>query len=171
MGFGYAPYGEMSIKMDKGDETQETYKSESCYRAHFFYERMENGISSLWEAGYTTAQVKSDAQSAFSTPLQTVNLYSLHYNLGITINKKRRLQFPLYAGIGAEYFSGEFKEDLLFSGTLKARVKFYISNTLGLYCGATYIGGITGEDEDNEDGNVKMKNHRYCAEFGIVFSL
>ncbi|MBR0024293.1 MAG: hypothetical protein IJP59_06755 [Muribaculaceae bacterium] len=84
--------------------------------------------------------------------------FALMYYAGWTIFPNKRFQIPFYIGLGPEILQGYPFHNLMFDFGAKLRFKFYVSNRVGLFVGATgkYGFGMTG---DTKKKNLDMHHH------------
>jgi len=93
---------------------------------------------------------------------------------GRTIFPKKRFQIPLYAGIGLDYIQGAPYHNLLIDFGAKARMKFYITDKIGIYGGADFSWGIGSSSRGMEEGSkdtFKIHATRLYIDFGFTVNL
>ncbi|MBR4238788.1 MAG: DUF2715 domain-containing protein [Prevotella sp.] len=139
--FGFSPIGYNHVNINLDDEKYK-YDYKSYWNANIGYEKQFKGVVSLTEFTYSHATFdKYDltGTSEWFNPAQTEDLTTMSITTyaGKTINPNKRIQFPVYIGIGGEYLNGGPMHNLAIDLALKARVKFYFTNSIGIYVGAT----------------------------------
>lgn len=63
------------------------------------------------------------------------SIFSVYGYTGKILLPKKRFQIPLYVGVGLDYVEGKPMNNLYVGLQLKARAKFYITGTMGLFTG------------------------------------
>lgn len=151
---GVSPIGSQRINMSfKNDENGKyKYKYKSYLNFSLAKEKQATGLGYMYEIQYSRAkfdelEIKERAHDF--TPIPGDDIYTVggsFYALQ-TINKGRRLQVPLYAGPGVDYINGgPFHHIVVFLG-FKARVKYYITDNIGLFVAGTYKFGFGGSSK------------------------
>ncbi len=147
---GVSPFGSSKAKIIFTEDLENHYKY-SPLTINVGLEKMFKGISHLLELSYTNCSFdeysskkeRDTSKEIYRFPNESdLNDISLCYYAGYTFNKNKRLQIPLYIGIGGEYLTGDLFKKILFDFAVKARVKYYISNKVGLFIGGTWKYGI-----------------------------
>lgn len=138
---GFSPYGMTHAKISLSDEKYK-YDYKSYWNVNAAFEKQLYGVLSLTEVSYSKAKFDEydlKGTSDWFNPAQEEDLsaYSLTQYIGWTINPNKRVQFPLYVGVGFESLQGGALHNLLFDIAAKARVKFYITDAIGVYVGAS----------------------------------
>ena len=138
---GFGPVGSISEKISM-DKEKYKYNYKSYWNANISYEKLFKGSSTMTEVVYSKAKFDNHeltGESQWFNPRQEEDLYSISLTqyYGTTINPNKRVQFPIYIGIGADYINGGPLHNLTICGAAKARIKFYITNNVGIYVGAT----------------------------------
>ena len=149
LGLSYSPYASTSMKLPEG-----LYYYSSSLGAGVTYEFLTNGDSIMLEGVYSVFKYSSFVSSPeHMVPLHTENmsLVTLMAYYGWTINKRKRIQFPIYAGLGICSFIESPGPKTTFNAGLKARAKFYITNRFGLFAGANACFGIYTLDTGSEE--------------------
>ena len=93
---------------------------------------------------------------------------------GKTFFPNKRFQIPLYAGIGLDYIQGAPYHNLLFDLGAKARMKFYITDKIGIYAGADFIWGVGTSNRGLPEDSKKLftiNTSRLCVDFGFTVNL
>ena len=181
-GVGISPFGMMYVKKEykqnsKVDKVKIDYKS--YLNAHLFYERQLGGAGLLIEGTYAMAKFEKMDNNIINlyepdaTYAKDVNIYSAAFYGSYAFNKQKRLQVPVYVGIGADFVNGDPINLAFVSLVAKARLKFYISNKIALYGGYNYKTGLGMDGSDNKDSKAPEKstylNVNY-ADMGVTFS-
>lgn len=178
---GFAPVGSISETIKLKDEKYK-YDYKSYWSAVVGLETQLKGVTSLTEL--TFAQAKFDEYDLKGTPrkfnpYQTENIqdFALVQYFGTTINANQRAQFPIYIGIGGEYLSGGPFHNLAVLGALKARVKYYITDNIGIYAGGNvrYGLGVKKASDDkssiSSDKDYSIGSLVWHIDAGVVISL
>lgn len=175
VGVGLSPFGGAWIKYksDSGENTYMKLDYSSYLNGHAYYERQMSGINFLIEGSYAKANFKEievDENYNFTDDPEDIQVMSLHFYGGQTLNKKKRLQIPVYYGAGFDYVSGEPIDKFFISLSFKLRLKMYINNKIAVYGGASYDTGMGTEDK-GENKSDRVGYNAYHADAGITFSL
>jgi len=178
---GFAPYGYIHEGIKLKDEKYK-YDYKSYWSAVVGFEKQLKGVVSLTEVTY--AQAKFDkhditGNSEWFNPYQKEDIqdFTLTQYFGKTINPGKRVQFPIYIGIGGEYVLGGPMHNLALDGAIKARVKFFISDKIGIYAGgnARYGWGMKKANSDSSsisnDKDYTLSSVVWHIDAGVVFSL
>lgn len=181
-GFGLSPFGMMNVKMEfeQNSNTEEMKIDYKSYlNAHLFYERQFGGAGLLIEATYAMSKFNEVDKNIlnFYEPEalydKDITVYSAAFYGSYAINKQKRLQIPLYLGVGLDYVNGQPVDIAFISLAAKARLKFYISNKIALYGGFNYKTGLGLESSDDDTGGKPKRttklNQTY-SDLGITFS-
>lgn len=183
---GFAPYDWSTLTLEgpSGNDAKLEYMYETMSFS-LAREVMLDGVPLLAELRYTTGK-SFDYDEINPSPLFTPNtedhsMYAVTVLTmsGTTLNKKKRLQFPLYIGIGGEYVRAEkVCHNLAFVVAAKARMKFYFTNSVSAFVGfnAQYaIGGVDlnmpVETDGRETKSGFLGHGRTFAEVGLTFQL
>jgi len=155
----FSPFGYNHVNISLEDEKYK-YDYKSYWNANIGYEKQFKGIVSLTE--FTYAQAKFDkydltGTSKWFNPIQTKDLTTMSITTyaGKTINPNKRIQFPVYIGIGGSYLNGGPLHNLSIDLALKARVKFYITDKIGVFGGATGRIGYGMKKASEKDASSK----------------
>jgi len=176
---GFAPVGHIHESVALKPEKYK-YDYNSYINFNLGIEKQFKGVTSLSEFKYAKAKFDSydlDGESQWFNPRQVDDLYSISFTqyAGHTINANKRIQFPLYIGIGAEYINGGLFHNLLVDGAVKARVKFFITNHIGIYAGGTgRVGwGAKSASESNSSNKdmYSIWNIQWSADAGLTIGL
>jgi len=178
---GYGPVGYIHENIKLEDEKYK-YDYKSFWNASFGYEKQFKGACSLTEVTY--GQGKFDKYDLTGTskwfdPAQMEDIYSVSVTqfFGTTINPNKRVQFPIYLGVGADYINGGPFHNLLIDGAVKARMKFYITNNFGIYGGATARLGwgaksaSESKSSSSSSTSYNITNTSWSVDCGIVIGL
>jgi hypothetical protein len=169
LGLSYSPYGEMSIKCPDG-----VYYYSSSLAGGVTYEFLTDGDSIMLEGVYSVYKFDTFGSSPeHMVPLTTENMsvMSLMAYYGWTINKRKRIQFPIYAGLGICSFEKSPGPKTALAAGLKARVKFYVSNRFGIFAGANASYGIFGVENSGSNQIDMYPFKPMSVEFGLMFDL
>lgn len=173
----FAPLGYNHVSIKSSESYQYDYKS--YWNASIGYEKQLKGIVSLTEFTYSHADFDKSELKGTPTqfdPTQEVGLTiaSITTYAGKTINPNKRVQFPVYIGIGADYTSGGFMHNLVIDVALKARMKFYITNNFGIFAGATGRIGYGLKKASvgyNETDYYNLVLSMWAIDAGLVFGI
>ena len=140
-------------------------------------------VSTLWELEYAKFDYKShdfDYMDRFNPAnFDKLDVFSFSGYAGKNIGKGR-VSVPLYIGLGLDYLSGYPMHNLSAHISAKARVRVYITNTFGMYVGATFKYGFLGSKSlwtENSKGEIDKSNSysiKYMPlmlEAGMTFSI
>ncbi|GEM56598.1 hypothetical protein B0A58_14665 [Flavobacterium branchiophilum NBRC 15030 = ATCC 35035] len=185
IGFGISPFGSAFADLSYDKDAKNLFRKSQLYtnidynsylNVHAFYEKQFDGITTLFEAKYATAKIK-DYEKGNNSNLLTeeydsnISIYSANVYIGYTINKKKRLQLPLYIGGGISYLNAKPISQGALELSAKARLKFYISNKIALYSGVNYdLGVLGGKDIKNDSDKLIGYYGMYNLETGLMFS-
>lgn len=173
-----SPYGiaQSSIKTD-GVKNKFDYKN--VIGGSVAYESQRDGLSWLTELSFESAKFDKSKIPAPTTAFDVTKSDNfMHLGLteyiGFTINKNKRIQFPIYLGIGGGYIKGGPIHNFTFDAAAKFRVKFYITNKIGVFAGVSgrySIGSKKNQNETNGDKkNLHVDNWLGTADAGVIFS-
>lgn len=141
-----------------------------------FYEAILSGVTHMWEASYLVGQLNSVQQGEYQledwnpSTFNSLKTASIYYYSGITFLSGRRLQIPVYLGVGANYNMADPIKGFTFNLAAKARVKFYFTDRIGIYAGVGWKGGL-GTQKYSSDMKLGIRQKMLYAEAGITFSL
>lgn len=175
-----SPYGFTNSKISKGDN-KFTYDFKSIIGGSLGYEVQNKGLTYLTELSYSQGKFDKfelkGTTNRFNPAIDSDFLQaSLTQYIGYTINRNKRLQLPVYIGIGGSYMKGGAMHNFLLDAAAKMRIKFYISNKFGIFVGATgrFGWGSRGSSENetsNEDKGFDIQHILCTAEAGLAISL
>ena len=195
-----AGYGSLTEKMaskyefTSGEKRGETINigGELDYKTMSYSANLEFVIESfgfLLEASYTKGTYdkmnyyEDEAYFKFDPTLfKNVNIIQgaalFGYNIKIG---KGRLSFPIYAGIGVSHYSGEPLYGNPIDFLYKVRVKYYLTNKIGVFAGVTGSYGYKDSFDcsqyegpkfpNNQDFNPDVSFKRLFFEGGLTFQL
>jgi len=180
LNLGFAPYGYNHVKIN-GKDDKFIYDYKSYWNASVGYERQIKGVIALTE--FTYASAKFDKYDVTGVPQyfnpyhsEDITSYSLFGYVGKTINPNKRIQFPLYIGVGGEYLEGGPIHNITIDIAAKARVKFYVSDNIGIFGGVSGRYGYgTKKESESSNGNkttyYNLGNTMWYLDAGIVFGI
>ncbi len=181
---GVSPYGFAHSVVFWDKDHEYNYKYKPSIGANICFEKQGDGISSLTEISYYQADYdshkfpKTDPAELTYNLAQKENLMQMaltQYWGGTLFGKNKRVQLPLYAGIGCGYVKGGSLHNVTGDVALKLRLKFYISNHIGIYAGGTGRLGIGMKDNkngnDDKTKHLTVGNGLITADAGIIISL
>lgn len=174
---GFSPLGYNHLNVSYKDEKYK-YDYKSYINAHVGFEKQFKGITSLTELTYSRAKfdhsdLTGDANPARDSDLKT---WSITTYAGKTINPNKRVQFPIYLGIGADIIDAGSVGNLIFDFAAKARIKFYITDRFGIYAGGygRFGWGAKSRSEkssSNDDSVYTVSPSVLALEAGILIGL
>ena len=164
IGVALIGYHHLNIAYDKEEKYKYDYKS--YFNFNVGYERQFKGVTSLAEFTYTKAKFdKYDltGTSEYFNPAQSedISSYSLIFYAGKTFNANQRFQFPVYIGAGGDYLSGGPFHNLAVDLAVKARFKFYITNNIGIFAGASVRYGWGVKSRSTKENSSSDKSTGY----------
>ncbi len=185
LGLGVSPWGmqELGIQYKSKTENERMKINYVNYlAAHLAYETQNKGRGTLLEFSYAQSELKNidkDIINKYQPDLkydEKITTYSFHIYGIVTINKQKRLQIPLYFGIGGDYIEGGPVNAIFGMASGKARLKLYLTNKIGLYGGYSYDIGLTYKNIGDGSGPAPkvdrfMNNYVQHIDAGITFSL
>lgn len=172
----FSPFGITNSQIGGGDWK---YKFKSIMAESFSFEVQSKGLTSLTEL--SCAHGKFDDYEINRTtdifnPYDTQNFLQASFTqyVGYTINHNKRLQFPIYLGLGGSYVKGGAIHNFSFDLAAKVRIKFYISNRFGIFAGATGRYGFGSRKEERNDAKEKeafdIGHFLFTPEAGLIYS-
>ena len=182
---GFSPLGatHMTCKAKKLD-IDNSYDWKSNWNVNIGYERQFKGAVSLTELTYFQGKFdkykfNSGGNSYTGTTGDDIYSAGVTTYIGTTIlGKQSRVQFPVFIGVGAEYINNDAEiHHLFFDLAAKARLKFYITSSIGIYAGATYRYGFGIHKEDNgssssdSSNSVAISPSTWAVDAGLVIGL
>ncbi|MCQ2145124.1 MAG: hypothetical protein MJY72_05235 [Bacteroidales bacterium] len=184
VGAGGTVYGIEKIKVEAEVSRKEStllYVNQyvPTFGANVFYEKTFNGFSTMVEFSYATGKISNmemseeyvygpweEAEGLFPN----YNSFNLGVYAGWTIFPKKRVQIPLYVGLGYDRVNSDpVKTNQGFVGA-KARIKVYVTNSIGLYAAANWKYGRGGYTPEKEL-TFSISSMRAYAEVGMTFML
>lgn len=164
LNIGFAPYGYIHEKITLKDEKYK-YDYKSYWSAVLGLEKQLKGVVSLTEITYAQAKfdkydLTGESQWFNTRQSEDIQDFTLIQYFGKTINPNKRVQFPVYLGIGGEYILGGPLHNIAIDGAVKARVKFYITDNIGIYAGGNARYGW-GMKKASEDSSSKSSDKDY----------
>ena len=179
---GVAPIGYNHASITYEDEKYK-YDYKSYFNFNVGYEKQFKGVTSLAE--FTYAKAKFDKYdltgiSEYFNPAQgeDISSYSLIFYAGKTFNANQRVQFPVYIGIGGDYLSGGPFHNVAVDFAAKARLKFYITDNVGIFAGASarYGWGMKSRSKNEKSSSSKstgysIGNVMWYVDAGIIIGI
>jgi hypothetical protein len=192
---GVHPYGFANVKYHNDVlKNKFKYSYKSLLGADLGYEYQGNNHSVLTEISFNYGKFDKYEPSGelpvTFNPEQDDDMFSASFSIyyGFTINPRRRIQFPIYIGPFVDYLKSGVIHNVGLGGAAKLRVKFYISNKIGVFVGATGRFGIYLKDDkvdenspekakyreekasDGYDTDYTINNLTFYPEAGLIFS-
>ncbi len=171
--------GSLSSKI-KFDDEKHNIDYKSTFGVSVDVERQLRGYIIMTEFKYGKWELDEfdpyEGNSLFPIPdtADDLNTFTFMQYGGRTIFPNKRFQIPLYIGIGLDYLQGAPYHNLLFDLGAKARMKFYITDKVGIYGGVDLSWGIgssgRGMEEDSKDSFTISATRSYI-DFGITVNL
>ena len=169
---GFAPYGMTSIKLspESNDESIK-YKYKSYWNVNISKEGKLGGFGGMVELLFGKAKLDKikipDATPAFDYLTNVEDIYMVDASVygGQVFNQGRRFQFPLYMGGGVGYMNGNPFHHLTGHLAFKFRTNIYITERIGVYCGANYKVGFGGSGKLGA-----MMPQTFFVDAGLVIS-
>ena len=156
-------YAQSRLYLDKEHDFQYNYKA--ILGANICFEKQFRGIASLTEISYAQAdfdnyKFKGETMSLDVNKFEKLMDVALtQYWGGTLVGKNKRVQLPMYFGIGAEYVKGGALKNVCFDLAAKLRLKIYISGNIGIYVGGTARAGVGLKTDKSVDENVKDEHY------------
>ena len=176
---GFSPLGSSSISFGESDkDTNLKFNYKSCWNASLSKEGIMMGFGYLVELSYGMGKLdKVKIEESPSADIEAMayqaddiwNVSGAVYG-GQVFNKGKRVQFPLYLGVGVDYTKGGIIHNIMPFLGVKLRVKAYITNSIGLWVGGNYNLDFIGTKSFN-DNTYTMRASRPFLDAGIVFSI
>lgn len=172
---GVAPYGIEKAKIcGFGEKYKYDYKS---YMGFILgYETQTEGMGYISEISY--AQAKYDKSEIVGVPIafdpnQTANIKSIAFSqlFGKTFNNFKRIQFPIYYGPRVDYLSGGPFHNLTINFCLKARVKFFFTDNIGIYAGGMGFIGWGSKKYGTGKGHYDVVQKSAFLDAGLVICI
>jgi len=178
---GVSPYGYAKSVAYLDSDNDFSYFYKPTIGANFCIERQGSGLSSLTEFSYYQGEFdKFELNGETMTYNMARNEDFMQaaitqYWGGTLAGKNKRVQLPMYFGIGCGYVKGGAIHNVTGDVAAKLRLKFYISNHLGIYAGGTArIGlGVKKDEAYNDadkDKTLVVGNLLCTADAGIIIS-
>jgi len=171
---GFAPVGYHHVGIThKDDKFKYDYKS--YWSANLGYEKQFGGTTLLSQFFYSQGKFdKYEVKGAtdYFDPYQQENVFSVGVTqfVGTTINKYGRVQFPIYFGPGVEYMKGGPLHNIIGHLAVLARLKFYVTDNIGIYVGGSARVGYGYKGGSKEKGRYTIVPTTAYADAGLVFS-
>lgn len=138
--FGATPYGKLDLDL-KMDGVQNTMVFYPVYGVQIGGELGDNARGMLAEVFFmkgTPQGLNSGKESValvdWSNPATVIGFRG--YSLRL-LNSRHRIQFPIHFGLGISLVDNSSVQAWTANLAAKARVRFYFTNTIGIYAGAT----------------------------------
>lgn len=178
VGAGAAFMGSIRFKMEGANDHGTLYVNN--YRpllgATAFYEKSGSGASHMFELSYSTGALQNVQQGEYyiegwdPATFESAKVISGFYYLGFNNRSAQRFQLPFYAGIGISYTEANPITYLGWNFGAKLRAKYYITNNIGIWAGASATLGF-GNAYVTTDETRSVTQRLLALEAGITFSL
>lgn len=179
---GYSPMSsyKMFLARRSGD-IQFTYKPADIH-ASVGFEWQRKGVITMLELSYASLTTDSFNDERTEEKLNDAFLPERQEGLqefmflagaGITLNRQRRLQIPIYFFGGPGYVLGNDFHNVTANVGMKARVKFYLTSGLGLFGGYAGHVGFALKQQQDPGHDVETFTHYHIGhgpEFGLILS-
>ena len=178
LGVGGDFMGSSTIKISNTDNKGLLYSTtfKPLVGASVFYEAVLGGMTHMWEASYMTGKMESLENGEYyitewgaNPAFEPIKMASLFYYAGMTFNSGSRLQIPVYLGIGGVYNMADPIKCWTYNVGAKARVKFYFTDSIGVYGGAGWKGGMGFQKAGESKFDVTQRG--VYLEAGLTISL
>jgi len=165
--------GKLSTSLSHGKEEDHDINYKMGFGVSVDIEKQLSGVITLSEFRYGKWKYDSRKMST-DTPMfpmpahcDDVTSYSFMQYAGRTFFPKKRLQIPVYIGIGADYLSGKPYHNLFVDLGVKARVKFYVTDVVGIFAGAdwTYGFGLSSRGMPSSDTHQEYMSLSYTRPY------
>ncbi len=147
---GITPYGHWRVREKNEDLSSRTY---SITKPAFNF-----GL------GFRTDKFETLVDVYYAKEAARNNHFAAHVNQGITLLQGKRVQIPIYIGLGLSYYSSPVPTKLIVDFGGRFRVRVYITNTIAWYAGGYYLFGLTNK-KDN-----KSVIHHSGLETGLMYN-
>jgi len=172
----YGPMGNISASLAEDDAHKIKYDALQTFNLGI--EKQLSGVSTLFDFAYGKASLNDyDIASTSTYPLtgagikDEVTYIGAMMYFGHTINKKKRLQIPLYFGLGCDYLNGAPYHNLFFGAGVKARIKFYISSHIGIFADVSGKYSVGTRSVEGQSESVPMRSMMWYPTAGVTFSI
>lgn len=178
---GVSPYGYAKSAAYWDKDNDFTYFYKPTIGANICIESQRKGLASLTEISYYQGDFDKweiDGMTMSYDMLQKEDFMQMaltQYWGGNLFGKNRRVQMPLYFGLGCGYVQGGPIHNVTGDVAAKLRLKFYISNHFGIYAGGTGRIGIGMKNDkainsNDKDKHMVVGNLLCTADAGIIIS-
>ena len=159
-------YGKERIRLAQSeDEYAEDNIFCPVHGASIFYEKILSGTNMLFEGSYSKGKLSENVTGLMESAYTSVS--AMVYP-GWTIRANKRLQIPVYVGVGYNHIT----TDLLKTGQIafgaKLRMKLYVSDAVGIFVGGNWKSGY-GTYKSGINYDVYTRD--LSAECGFIVSL
>lgn len=147
----YIPFGKSWVYLDdepfiKESDMELTYEFKNLSGFQIGYEFVDQGFDFISEFSYCKGTFSKAWVKGNYNPYKYNDYkdYEFTQYCGYTINHKKRIQFPIYLGLGVGLASGGCESQLAFNVLcgIRTRIKFFLTNRLGVFAGATGKFGV-----------------------------
>ena len=167
-----APVGHTHMKISQ-DKEEYYYSYKSYLGATLSFEKQLGSTTFMSE--FFCQKAKFDyynlkGHTDIFNPAQEEDIFSAGVNLfiGTTINKYHRFQIPLYIGPSMEYVKGGPLHNLVINLALKGRLKFYITDNIGIFAGISGRFGLGLKSGESKNNGYTIHATTTYAEGGLV---
>lgn len=175
----FSPFGynKMGITLESEDYQ---YNYKSYWNISLGYERQLKGFISLTELSYSEAafdkyELKGTSKWFEPDQQEKLTTASLMCYCGKALLPQQRLQIPLYLGVGFDYLNGGPAHNITLNLGVKARVKFYITDTIAIFVGGNARYGLgskhASEENSSSTSSYTLKNLNCSADAGFVIGI
>ena len=179
MYLGFAPFGGITQTFKCSPEKYK-YKFKDCWNVVWDYDmRFDDGFSFLFGADFGKGKFESydfEGTPFFNPTPDDLTFFSLNLLMGFhwSLDKNGRFDLGTYIGPGISYLRGGPLHHMTIDPVGKIRLHGYVTNTLGLFIGASYRYHFGFEglfDKKKNEGYYSIKGPQWNAEVGITFSI
>ena len=158
---GITPFGHLGVRnVSEKTELLSSSYSFSSPAFHLSYDTRRTVIEATTDLFYSKEKL-SDETGLLNMDVHHFGVYRFQ---GYTILPTKRIQIPIYLGIGLSYFTQAIPTKLFLDFGGRARLRVYVTNRLAIFGGGYYILGFSGSK------TAKYMTHRYGVESGLLFN-
>lgn len=175
---GISPLSHIATSVfHSGSDENYNYAYKNGWSVNLGYERQVWGVVTLSELAYTHATFDHyilKGMSKYFDPAQQADINAITFTqyAGWTFNKLKRLQFPVYVGLGGDYIKGGVFSNLTLHGAVKARVKFYVTEHIAVFGGArAYYGFGSKSRSDGSQDVYTLHNSGSSLDLGVIIGI
>ena len=139
----YAPWGYERLRDREWGELWKGYHSFLKPVLKLDFETHWGGTIHLIEAVYSTVDAKAiDDSTNIPYRIDNIKQVGLFWHPGFVIMPQRRVQIPVYGGLGFNSYFGDIPLYLMFDLSLMVQIRVYLINQLALFGGYSFHYGF-----------------------------